>query len=112
MSTNYIPDRGEVAWLELNFEDTTQAKKERKPAIIISPKAYNERTGLVIICPIKGKVKGYPFEVLIPDNMKITGVILADQVKSVNWKTRNIEYICKLPEEKFFEILSKLLTLL
>lgn len=107
----YIPDRGDIVWLDINFNGSTSEKKERKAGFVISPKIYNEKTGLAIICPIKVKVKGYPFEVLIPEDLKIEGVIISDQVKSINWKTRNAEFICKLPEGKISEILSKLLTL-
>ncbi|MCX6163977.1 MAG: type II toxin-antitoxin system PemK/MazF family toxin, partial [Ignavibacteriae bacterium] len=73
---------------------------------------YNGKTGFAIICPIKGKVKDYPFEVVIPEDSKIKGVILADQIKSLNWKIRNAEFICKLTDGKFSEVISKLLTLL
>lgn len=112
MSTNYIPDRGDIVWLDLSLDESAPEQKERKPVLVISPKTYNGKTGLAIICPVKGKVKDYPFEVIIPEDSKIKGVVLADQVKSLNWKNRNAEFICKLDDGKFSEVVSKLLTLL
>jgi mRNA interferase MazF len=112
MSTNYIPGRGDIIRLDLNFEETETDKRVKKNALVISPKNYNDKTSLAIVCPIKSKIKGYPFEVVIPDDEKVSGVILADQVKSVNWKIRNAEFICKLADVKFSEVVSKLLTLL
>jgi mRNA interferase MazF len=112
MSLNYIPERGDIVWLDLSSDESVQEPGERKSVLVISPKTYNGKTGLAIICPIKGKVKDYPFEVIIPEDSKIKGVILADQVKSLNWKTRNAEFICKLADGKFSEVVSKSLTLL
>ncbi len=109
MNINYTPDRGDIVWLDL--DNTEIEQKNRKQALVLSPKSYNDKTGLVIICPIKGKVKGYPFEVLIPESSKTTGVVLSDQVKSLNWKIRNAEYICKLQDDKVSEVISKLHTL-
>lgn len=97
MVTNkkYIPRYGDLVWL--NFEP--QAGREqsgRRPAVVISATAYNEVVGLAIFCPVTSKIKGYPFEVLLTENNKISGVILADQVKSLDWHERNAEFIEKL----------------
>lgn len=76
----YVPDRGDVVWLDF----TPQAGHEqggRRPAVVLSPVAYNKKVGLALLCPITSQVKGYPFEVLIPSGSPVTGVILADQVK-------------------------------
>jgi mRNA interferase MazF len=112
MSSNYIPDRGDIIKLDIELSEPGKAQAEKRNALVISPKAYNEKTGLAIFCPIKNKSKGYPFEVLIPENSKIKGIILSDQLKSLNWKARNAEYICKLSAEKFPEVISKLKTLI
>lgn len=106
----YVPGRGEIIRFEINPDETVT--KEKKTALVISPKSYNEKTGLVIICPVKTKVKGYPFEVIIPEDLKVSGIILSDQVKSINWKIRKADYVCKLPEEKLSEVLSKIHTLI
>lgn len=112
MSINYIPDRGDIIQIELDVSDSTSGQKNKKNALVISPKLYNEKTGLAIVCPIKTKIKGNPFEVIIPDGLKITGIILSDQIKSINWKIRNAEYVCKISDGKISEVISKLQTLL
>lgn len=80
--------------------------------MVLSPKAYNGKVGLAILCPITSKVKGYPFEVLIPDGLEITGAVLSDQVKSLDWKARKAEFICKLPAVSYNEVVEKLSTLI
>ncbi len=80
----------------------------RRPAVVISPKSYNDKTGLAVLCPITSRVKGYPFEVLIPEGLPVTGAILSDQVKSLDWRARNAELIFALPEETIAEVLEKL----
>jgi len=84
----------------------------RRPALGLSPKAYNEKVGLAIFCPITSQVKGYPFEVSIPDGLEVEGAIISDQVKSLDWKARKAQFICKLPSEYFNEVVKKLSTLL
>jgi mRNA interferase MazF len=84
----------------------------RRPAVVLSPGNYNDKTGLAILCPITSQIKGYPFEVLIPAGLPIAGAILSDQVKSLDWHARNAELICRLPTETISEILQKLGALL
>ena len=84
---SFIPDRGDVVWINLD----PQAGHEQagvRPVLVLSPSAYNGRVGLMVCCPITTQSKGYPFEVLIKNNLKVSGVILADQVKSLDWKAR------------------------
>jgi mRNA interferase MazF len=78
----------------------------------LSPKAYNQKVGLAIFCPITNQVKGYPFEVQLSSKVKVSGVILSDQVKSLDWRIRQAEFIDALPEEVIEEVLAKLQTLL
>ena len=80
--------------------------------MVLSPKAYNGKVGLAILCPITSQVKGYPFEVLIPEGLKVKGAILSDQVRSLDWKARKAEFACKLPPEKYNEVIRKLSTLI
>ena len=80
--------------------------------MILSPAAYNGRVGLALLCPITNQRKGYPFEVRIPTRLRVTGVVLADQVKSLDWRVRQAEFICALPVETVGEVLEKLTTLL
>jgi len=107
----YIPVRGDVIWINLNPQ-TGHEQKGRRPALVLSPEEYNKKVGLAIFCPITNQVKGYPFEVLIPEGLKTSGVILADQVKSLDWKTRNAELICRIPEEVTKIVLERIYTLL
>lgn len=92
----YVPDRGDVVWIDFD----PQARHEqagRRPALILSPARYNRRIRLVVLCPITSKVKGYPWEVPIPLGLPVNGVILSDQVKSMDWTVRNTQFICVLP---------------
>lgn len=107
----YVPDRGDAVWIMLNPQ-AGHEQAGRRPAIILSPAAYNGKVGLAILCPITTQKKGYPFEVAIPMGLKVTGVILSDQVKSLDWRARQAELIDTLPEQTVAEVLSKLNTLL
>jgi len=80
--------------------------------LVLSPAAYNEKVGLAIFCPITSRVKGYPFEVPLPDELEVNGVILSDQVKSLDWKVRRAELAGKLPDNALDEVLEKLATLI
>ena len=107
----YIPDRGDIVWVAF----TPQAGHEqagRRPALVLSPAAYNSRVGLVLLCPVTTRIKGYPFEVLLPEGLKIKGAVLSDQVKSLDWKIRQAELICSLPKAAVDDVLHKLNTLL
>ncbi|MDZ4720285.1 MAG: endoribonuclease MazF [Roseiflexaceae bacterium] len=109
--THTIPDRGDVVWLIF----TPQAGREQaghRPALVLSPAAYNQRVGLGLFCPITSQRKGYPFEVPIPANFPVAGVILADQIKSLDWRIRQAEYRCTLPDATIAEVLRKVGTLL
>ena len=107
----YIPNRGDVVWLTFNPQ-TGHEQAGRRPALVLSPEAYNGKVGLAILCPITSQIKGYPFEVLIPDGLKISGVILSDQVKNLDWLARQAEFICKLPAATMNEVLQKVYALL
>lgn len=103
----YIPNRGDIVWLTFNPQ-AGHEQAGRRPALVLSPAAYNGKVGLAILCPITSQIKGYPFEVLIPDGLKISGAILSDQVKSLDWKIRQAEFICKLTSDALDEVLQKL----
>ena len=108
---SYVPKRGDVVWLSFQ----PQAGREqagRRPALILSPTSYNRRIGLALVCPITNQRKDYPFEVLIPDNEQVMGVILSDQIKSLDWRVRQAEYVCSLPDETVHEVLQKVNVLL
>jgi len=108
---NYIPQCGDVVWISLNPQ-AGHEQAGRRPAVVLSPRSYNGKTGLAILCPITSHIKGYPFEAILPAGLSIVGAILSDQVKSLDWRARNAELICTLPDEIVSEIIQKLGTLL
>ena len=107
----YVPTRGEAVWISLHPQ-AGHEQASRRPAVVLSPAAYNGRVGLGIFCPIANQRKGYPFEVAIPSGLRVRGVVLADQVKSIDWRARQAEFICVLPAETVAEVLAKLAILL
>lgn len=107
----YAPERGDAVWISLNPQ-AGHEQAGRRPAIVLSPAAYNRNVGLAIFCPITNQIKGYPFEVVIPAGLKVTGAILSDQAKSLDWKARDAELITRLPASVTEEVLKKLKTLL
>jgi mRNA interferase MazF len=107
----YIPDRGDIIWITLNPQ-AGHEQAGRRPALVISPATYNGKTDLAILCPITSHVKGYPFEVVIPQGLKVSGAVLSDQIKNLDWTARTAKFICKLSESVTQEVLKKLSTLI
>ena len=105
------PDRGDVVWLSFDPQ-AGHEQAGRRPAVVLSPVAYNRKVGLALFCPITSQIKGYPFEVRLPSGCPISGVILADQIKSLDWRVRRAEVVAQLPGEIVGEALDKLSTLL
>ena len=83
-----------------------------RPALILSPALYNKKVGLALVCPITTEVTGYPFEVAIPKDLAVQGVVLADQVKSLDWKARRARFCCTVPAVTMAEVLRKLAPLI
>lgn len=106
-STNYFPEQGDVVWVDLEPVRGHQ-QGGRRPALVLSRGAYNRKVGLMIACPITTRSKGYPFEVVIPEGYNVKGVILADHVKSLDWKSRQVELINSLPSEVVEEVQQRL----
>ena len=105
------PERGDIGWLSL----VPQAGREqagRRPAICLTPSAYNGKSGLAIFCPITSKRKGYPFEVPISTGAGIEGVVLADQLKSLDWRMRDFHFIGRATEEQVAEVTIRAATLI
>jgi mRNA interferase MazF len=107
----YVPQRGDVVWITLNPQ-AGHEQAGRRPAVILSPHAYNAKVGLALLCPITSQVKDYPFEVRIPAGLPVAGVILSDQIKSMDWRARKAEWVCSLPPQTTAEVLAKSQTLL
>lgn len=106
----YVPRRGDLVWITLNPQ-AGHEQAGRRPAVVISPAAYNEKVGLALLCPVTSRAKGYPFEVALPPRLGVEGVVLADQVKSLDWRARQAERIAALPRAALSEVLAKLATL-
>jgi len=107
----YCPRRGDVIWISFNPQAGHEQAGHR-PALVLSPEPYNRKVGLVLACPLTSQVKGYPFEVVVPNGFKASGAILSDQVKSLDWRVRQASLLCALPLETVQQVLNKLGTLL
>ena len=106
----YVPDRGDLVWLEF----TPQAGSEqrgRRPALVLSPKAYNGKVGLALFCPVTSKIKGYPFEVRLPDKSAVSGVVLSDQLKSLDWRSRKVKFIERASSDVMAMVTARVLSL-
>ena len=107
----YVPDAGDIVWIAF----TPQAGREQaghRPALALSPRSYNEKTSLALFCPVTSRIKGYPFEVSLPDIGAVSGVILADQVKSLDWRARRACFDSRVPPRVMAEVVEKLSVLL
>jgi mRNA interferase MazF len=103
----YVPDVADLIWLSFS----PQAGREqagRRPAVVISPRTYNGKSGLCIVCPITQQAKGYPFEVALPPGLAVQGVVLSDHVKSADWQARKAEFIETVPVEVLDQVRAKL----
>jgi mRNA interferase MazF len=111
-ASSYVPDKGDIVWI--NFTPTSGHEQAGvRPALVLSPKAYNEKAGLMLCCPITSQKKGYPFEVEVNDDASgITGVALADHVKSLDWRQRNVVAKGKVSASILTDVLTKIHTLL
>ena len=107
----YCPKRGDVVWISFNPQAGHEQAGHR-PALILSPQSYNRKVGLVLLCPLTNQIKGYPFEVRIPEGFKASGAVLSDQVKSMDWRARRASFLCHVPEPTVREVLNKVGTLL
>jgi mRNA interferase MazF len=105
--TAYAPERGDIVWLSFSPQ-AGHEQAGRRPALVISPGAYNRKVGLAICCPITSQVKGYPFEVALERIGRTRGVILSDQVKSLDWRARRAEFIERASVEITAEVLGKI----
>ena len=110
MPKSYVPERGDIVWLNFNPHAGHEQAGVR-PALVISPKAYNGKVGLALFCPITSQEKGYPFEVALPAGLPVSGTVLSDQIKSLDWRMRRAKRLCEAPPEVIEEVLAKASTL-
>ena len=88
----YVPEVGHLIWLHFDPQSGHE-QAGRRPALVLTPETYNQKASLAIVCPITSKVRGYPFEVTLPDDCPVQGVTLADQARSLDWNARHAELI-------------------
>lgn len=111
VAREYVPEAGDLVWIDFN----PQAGREqagRRPAVVLSPRGYNEKAGLAVLCPITSHSKGYPFEVALPLSSRVRGVILADHLKNLDWRQRNAQKAGKLPPPILATVLESISALL
>jgi len=107
MAAAWVPDRGDLVWLQFDPQVGHEQAGQR-PALVVSPASYNGRTGLALMCPVTGQIKGYPFEVALPTGGAIGGVVLSDQVKSLDWRARRARRRSRAPSTVVDEVRAKL----
>ena len=107
----FVPERGDIVWL--NFSPQAGYEQAgRRPALVLSPKSYNDRTGLALLCPVTTAAKGYPFEVPLPQGGEITGVVLSDHIKSLDWRARQAGLATQATPQVVEQVLETIGTLL
>ena len=108
---SYVPDRGDI--IRINFSPTSGREQHGgRPALVLSPQAYNHRSELAVVCPITNTVRNFPFEVPLPKNFEVTGVVLADQLRSVAWAERDAKLVSSAPIPVLTEVIAKVETLI
>lgn len=111
MKSTYVPDAGDLIWLTFD-QQAGREQRGRRPALVLSPRIYNERAELAVACSITSHAKGYPFEVVVPAGAAVSGVVLSDHLKSLDWKERRAEFAGKLPPTALAEVRERIRPLL
>ena len=111
MAVPHVPNRGDIVWVDFDPQ-AGHEQAGRRPALIISPISYNQKVGLVLLCPVTNQRKGYPFEVALPQGLTVAGVVLADQLKSMDWRARRAEFCCRAPAATVLDVIGKAQSLL
>lgn len=111
MAKPYAPDRGDVVWLHFDPQ-AGQEQAGHRPAVALSQRVYNRKSGLALFCPISSRIKGYPFETILPDDLSVRGAVLCDQIKSLDWAARRSRFAFKLPQSILEDALAKVRTLI
>jgi mRNA interferase MazF len=107
----YVPDAGDLVWLTFDPQ-AGHEQRGRRPALILSPRVYNAKARLAIACPITSHAKGYPFEVALTGPGTVAGVVLADQIRNLDWHARRVEFAAKVPVEVLTDVRERLRVLL
>lgn len=107
----YVPEKGDVVWLDFDPQ-TGHEQAGRRPAVVMSHSGYNAKSGLALVCPVTNKAKGYPLEVPLPAGACVTGVVLADQLKSIDWDARRASYVGTVGQDVLDEVLDRVALIL
>jgi len=110
VAASYVPARGDIVWLEFDPQSGPE-QAGRRPALVVSPRAYNAKVGLALFCPITSRSKGYPFEVTLPDRMRTQGAVLSDQLKSLDWRARRAKRIESVAPDVMDAVTARILPL-
>ena len=111
VTREYVPDAGDLIWI--NFSPQVGHEQAgKRPAVVLSPRSYNGMAGMAVMCPLTTQVKGYPFEVPVPKGNRIHGVIMADQVKSLDWRGRGAQRAGRIPSAILADVLRRIAALL
>ena len=111
VEADYVPDRGHIVWLAFS-PHAGHEQAGHRPGLVLSPRSYNEKTSMALLCPVTSRIKGYPFEVALPPDGGVTGVVLADQVRSLDWRARHARFAADTPPQVLSEVREKLAVLL
>jgi mRNA interferase MazF len=111
MVSGYVPDAGDLVWLSFSPQSGRE-QAGRRPALVLSPRAYNEVVGLMLACPITSKIKGYPFEVALQSGFGVEGAVLSDHLRSLDWRARSAELIGSAPPEVVESVRHRVVTLI
>ena len=111
VAARYVPDAGDFVWLTFDPQ-AGHEQRGRRPALVLSPRQYNQRAGLALVCPVTSQIKGYPFEAPIPDGQEIGGAVLCDHLKSVDWQQRRATFVEKAPADVLVEVRERIRPLL
>jgi len=110
MDDGYVPERGDLVWLQFDPQRGSE-QPGRRPALVISPGSYNRTVGLALVCPVTSRVKGYPFEVPLPDGLEVQGAVLCDRLKSLDWRSRSATRIGTVPDDVMRDATARILAL-
>ena len=111
VKARYVPDSGDLGWIDFD-PHAGREQAGRRPALILTPAAYNEKAGLAVACPVTNQVKGYPFEVLLPTGATISGAVLCDHLKSIDWHARRLERAMRAPSPVMQQVRARIAALL